>query len=300
MLQTNEITFIPNSTAIALGIFNGIHRGHTKIISTAVKCGGDIVVFSLKNSNKKGGKLLTQSMRTNILERMGVNTLLEPDFEQLRSLSPSEFVSDILKATLNAQNVVCGFNYLFGKGAQGTPELLCELCAKQGITAHVLPPVEEDGAAVSSSRIIALLQNGDVKAANRLLGRPFCYDYEVQYGNQVGRLMGTPTFNQHFEPDFCIPKFGVYASIVRYEGALYSAVTNIGIKPTVGSAFPLSETWIPNFNADLYGKRVEVFLQEFLRDEARFSGIDLLREAILKDAERALEIFNAASPKALL
>ena len=131
----------------------------------------------------------------------------------------------------------------------------------------MVPPVLEDGEKVSSTRIRAAVEAADIPLANRLLGRPFGFSLEVIHGNHIGTGLGTPTINQAIPDNFVLPKFGVYASWVRVGGKYFAGVTNIGLKPTVGSDRVLSETWMPDFSGDLYGKRVRLFLLRFLRPE---------------------------------
>lgn len=184
----------------------------------------------------------------------------------------------------------CGFNYRFGKNGGGDAELLKSLCSRYGIKCNITDEIFADGLPVSSTRIRLLLKEGDAEYAQRLLGRPFGYDFTVSEGNKIGRLMNTPTINQYFEDDFCIPKYGVYASIVKIEDKVYYGVTNIGVKPTVGSDVPLSEIRIADFDGDLYGKKVPVFLLKFIRPEKKFESLDALRAQIISDGQSAKQI----------
>ena len=154
----------------------------------------------------------------------------------------------------------------------------------------VTPPVSVAGETVSSTRIRACLEQGDVQQAGQLLGRPFGYDFEVTHGRQLGRTWGTPTINQPFPAGYVLPRFGVYASLVEVEGQKYYGVTNIGVKPTVGSDCALSETWIPEFSGDLYGKKVPVELLDFIRPERKFDSLDQLKNEILENGVLARKI----------
>ena len=142
------------------------------------------------------------------------------------------------------------------------------------------------------SRHIPLLhQRAD---AERLLGRPFGYDFEIVRGRQLGRTMGTPTINQVFTEGFVLPRFGVYASLVSLNDGDYYGVTNVGVKPTVGADAPLSETWIPEYHGEaLYGENIRVDLIDFIRPEKKFSGIEELQNNILQNAETAKKIISA-------
>ena len=149
---------------------------------------------------------------------------------------------------------------------------------------------------MSSTRIRAAVEAADIPLANRLLGRPFGFSLEVIHGNHIGTGLGTPTINQAIPDNFVLPKFGVYASWVRVGGKYFAGVTNIGLKPTVGSDRVLSETWMPDFSGDLYGKRVRLFLLRFLRPEKKFGSLQELKEEISKNARQAKEIARACPP----
>ena len=174
---------------------------------------------------------------------------------------------------------------------------VCRLALHDEPYPYILPlnfGLEVDGETVSSTRIRALVQQGDVAAAERLLGRPFGYDFEIVRGRQLGRTMGTPTINQVFTEGFVLPRFGVYASLVSLNDGDYYGVTNVGVKPTVGADAPLSETWIPEYHGEeLYGENIRVDLIDFIRPEKKFSGIEELQNNILQNAETAKKIISA-------
>ena len=139
-----------------------------------------------------------------------------------------------------------------------------------------------------------------MEEAARLLGRPFVIDFEVVRGQQLGRLMGTPTLNQLVPEGFVKPKFGVYASLAKIEGGYWPAVTNFGVRPTVGAPAPLYETWVPHYEGDLYGKKVPVCLLSFMRPEQKFDSIDLLRTRIHLDGVEAGKIARRLRPALVL
>ena len=170
------------------------------------------------------------------------------------------------------------------------------LCQQAGAELYVAPPVREGEQKVSSTRIRAAVEAGDIPLANRLLGRPFGFSLEVIHGNHIGTGLGTPTINQAIPEGFVLPKFGVYASWCRVGGEYFYGVTNVGVKPTVGSDRVLAETWMPDFQGDLYGKRVRVFLLEFLRPERKFHSLDELKSAIRENGEQAKAVTSRISP----
>ena len=243
---------------------------------------------------KSGGQLVTKRQKLHLLEQMGVQQVYSLRFAAIRTMSPEQFVDEVLVRVCHAWKVCCGFNFTFGYKGAGTPETLQALCEERGIGCEIVPAVEVDGETVSSTRIRALVQQGDVAAAERLLGRPFGYDFEIVRGRQLGRTMGTPTINQVFTEGFVLPRFGVYASLVSLNDGDYYGVTNVGVKPTVGADAPLSETWIPEYHGEeLYGENIRVDLIDFIRPEKKFSGIEELQNNILQNAETAKKIISA-------
>ncbi|MCI8496969.1 MAG: riboflavin biosynthesis protein RibF [Clostridiales bacterium] len=289
----------PGRAAIALGSFDGLHRGHTAVIQTAVqqKAHGLIPCVAAFDRSparvlhrQSSSMLMTHSMRCKVLRELGVERLILLPFEEIRSLSPAQFVEDILMKRFGAQYVCCGFNYHFGAGGRADSAALSELCHERGIQASILPAVLDHERPVSSTRIRALIASGDVTSAARLMGRPFTIDFEVISGRRIGHLMGTPTLNQQPPPGFVEPMRGVYASVSRVDGKWLPSVTNFGVKPTVGAPVPLFETWIPNWEGDLYGQQIEVAILSFMRPEQKFSDLDLLRSQILHDGHCAVQI----------
>lgn len=277
---------------LALGVFDGIHIGHRAVLSRAMMH-PDLVpaVFTFCNmSTKVGGSLQTDEQRREMLEVLGIVDVFEADFSAIRDMSPQAFV-DILAQNLGVAAIVCGFNFRFGKGGVGDTALLKELCAPYNIAVHVMPAVEVDGQAVSSTRIKQALQDGDMQTLLRLQSRPFAITATVKGGQQLGRSIGSPTINQPLPEGIVLPRFGVYASLAIIEGRAYPAVTNIGVRPTVGSDKPLAETYILDFEQDVYGKEVKTEFVRFLRPEKAFDSVEALTEQIQADIAAAREVF---------
>ena len=189
---------------------------------------------------------------------------------------------------MHAKAVFCGEDFRFGKNAAGDTRLLRAACQKNGVRFEIVRPVLDDGVPVSSTRIRAALREGDVPLANRLLGSPYMTCGTVVHGRHMGHSLGFPTINQLFSPEDLIPRFGVYATIVEVDGKEYVGATDIGVKPTVGDGYaPAAETFILDFDGDLYGRNIVIRYYAFLRGEKRFDSLEELTKTVLDNAKQA-------------
>ncbi|MCQ2462800.1 MAG: riboflavin biosynthesis protein RibF [Clostridia bacterium] len=241
-------------------------------------------------SGKAPDALLTQTQRNEILSSLGVK-IIRVSFPEIRSMAAEQFVKAILIKN-GAEAVCCGFNYRFARDRQGDPDTLKAICTEYGIEAFVLDAYMLDGAVVSSTAIRAALKSGETERANEMLGRPFGYTLPVVHGDRRGTGMGFPTANQIFPDGLIVPKYGVYASMAQVNGKAYPSVTNIGIRPTVGSNVLLSETNIIGFSENIYGQDITVRLLSYLRGETTFPDFEALSRQIADDAAQALKIYD--------
>ena len=291
------------STAVAMGLFDGVHYGHRAVIQCASEAakgfpGTEPAVFTFDTATvtSKGNcgveYIFSREMKMEIIESLGVRYIYSPDFMNFKNLSGEEFVQLVLRDKLSAKFAVCGEDFRFGKNASCGASELDRLCRRYGIELITVPPIQQkDGGKISSTMIRELVKNGELETANELLGTSFAVKLPIAYGRQLGREMDFPTINQYFPKRQVLPRFGVYASRTEVGGRLYKSVTNVGIKPTVGSSAPLAETYIIDFPwEDLYGETVKVSLTKFIRPEMKFSGIDELKAQIAKDIETARNI----------
>lgn len=290
-------------TALALGSFDGVHLGHRAVLKAADKKKAEgllplALVFSPHPQQVLRGQapemLSFGRIREELFSHCGVG-LKEIDFYGIKDMSPQEFFEKILIAELNASFISCGFNYSFGKKGRGDVALLSQLCSEHGLGLFVADEVCLDGISVSSTRIREALIKGEIELANRMLGRAFSYDFLVVSGDRRGRLLGFPTINQFFPENFAVPKYGVYASKAFAEGRWYDAVTNIGLRPTVGGSAPRSETCLLGYSGDLYSQNVEVRLFSYLREEVRFDSFEELSAQISRDASQAGDVLQKIS-----
>lgn len=294
---------IPNETeptAVALGLFDGLHRGHRTVISSAVSCAPTwkpvVFTFTFDHpgdaTKPQYANILTPTRKKAILESLGVRAVYEPVFSMFRDLSPEEFFWRILREKLQAAAVFCGEDFRFGKNAAGDAALMRQLCSEAGIQFCPIPALMEDGQPISSTRIRQLLRDGQPEKAASLLGEPYTIDYPVAHGRQIGRTMGYPTINQIYPAGDLIPRNGVYATIAEVSGTYYPAVTNVGVKPTLGGKdAPSAESTLLGFHGDLYGQQIPVSFYTYLRPEKKFASIEALFQQVAQDAEQAKNLF---------
>ena len=288
-------------TAVALGYFDGIHIGHREVLDKALSVAEEkglvpvVMLFDIHPRKLVSGNippmLTSEEDKREILTEMGF-TVFDFDFHKGMNYSPNEFIEKILVETLNAKAVSCGFDYHYGKGGKGNADTMREELGKRNIEFFAASPVVLGEDIVSSTEIRKCISQGDIEKANAMLGECFSYDFEVVRGDGIGRTIGFPTINQFFPEDFVVPKYGVYASMAKIDGKTYPAVTNVGIRPTVAQDGMRSETCILDFSGDLYGKKVQVKLIKYLRDETKFPDIEALKRAIGKDIENARNIYK--------
>lgn len=291
-------------SSVALGNFDGLHAGHRKVLSLCLAGASrglvpTVLTFTYAHGGNPDGELLPLDRKIELLGELGVRQLYLFEFDTVRGLSPEEFVDGILIGVCRAEEACCGFNFTFGRGGTAGSGELTRLLAARGRKTRVAGPVLSGGAPVSSTRIRELIASGGVDEAAALLGGPFGFRSPVLHGRRLGRELGTPTVNQAVPEHSVKPRFGVYASLVRLAGETLVGVTNVGVKPTVGSDRVLAETWMPEYRGpELYGETVRVDLMKFLRPEQRFSGVSELRDQIRRDGAAAAEYFriNPAAP----
>lgn len=299
-LTDGQVNIAPLPRSVALGLFDGLHPGHRKVIVAAVEGDDDTLIPAVYtflphtvSTKNMAGRLCDDREEQRLLDIMGVKELFKADFSAIRHLTPEEFVRDILHGQLHARRVTCGFNYRFGAGGVGDAALLTTLCAAYGIAVTVVPEVDCAGAPINSTAIRRAIARGDMPLARRLLGRPYHLRLPVSEGQHLGRRLGLPTINQILPAELTAPRFGVYASCVQIEGEMYPAVTNVGVRPTVGADRPLAETYILNFSGDLYGTEPTMYPLEYLREEQAFATLEELQAQIQKDACYAAALFAA-------
>ena len=226
-------------TAVAMGFFDGIHIGHRAVIDGAVAwakahdAAPAVFTFQLPADNKmKGKRLLSTEDKHALIASLGVEYYLCPQFEEIRAMTPEQFVYGIVQ-DCQAKALFCGENFTFGAKAAGTPDLLRRLCAPLGVEVVVVPMTQFEEKPVSSTRIRTALEGGDIPAANAMLGMPYAIRFAVQHGAGLGHTLGVPTINQIYPQGFQLPRFGIYITRTKIGEKWYPSATGLGTRPTV-------------------------------------------------------------------
>ena len=289
-------------TAIALGFFDGVHLGHAALLrrpralADAQGLRALALSFDVHPQTALGRPtplLSTCAMREALLRyEFGMDAVDFLHFADLMRMPWRRFFEQILLGQYHARQLVCGYDYRFGAGGEGTAEKLAALCRERGIGCEIVPPVTLDGQVVSSTLIRGCIARGDVAEAARLLGRPYRLTGPVVHGSGLGRKLGAPTANLD-AGELLLPGRGVYITLARVGQAAYPAVTNVGVRPTVGGGDLSVESWLSDFDGDLYDRELAVDFHEFLRPERHFDSVEALRTEIFHNAEQARAYFAA-------
>ncbi len=294
---------VPRGAVVMLGYFDGFHRGHMALAEAAYeikqrKNAPCVMLWTFDRLQK--GKAITDNE-----EKAAAFFSYSPDdsddvvvfeeFSAVSHLTGEEFVRDILRGAFHASAVVCGFNFRFGRNGASGAEDLKGYCADLGMVSRVVPPVKVAGETVSSTELRRLIEAGEVETAAARMGRCYAVTSPVLHGKRIGHTLGFPTVNQRIPENKVTPAFGVYACRVRLpDGGVKNGVCNIGSRPTVngdGDDVTL-ETYIFDYDGNLYGKTITTELVKKLRDEVRFSTREALSAQIASDKENAMLYFE--------
>ena len=281
---------------IALGFFDGVHRGHRAILQKAVDLAREkgmqtaAVTFESHPRAFVRGRapdmINTFERRCALLQEAGAQLVIALPFDRKMAETSPEAFAELLRDRYRGAVVVCGDNFRFGRNAAGTPADL----ERFGLETHVVPPVVFSGRVVSSTFIRESVRDGRVGRARQLLGRPFFLEGPIVGGFQVGRTIGYPTINIRVDSGILMPHRGVYVSRVTVDGQCFRAVTNVGTRPTFTDADIVSvESHLLDFSGDIYGHEAQVEFLKFLRPERSFRDGEALREQIARDIRQALE-----------
>ena len=287
-----------SKTAVTIGKFDGIHRGHRKLISHIVerkKTGAEAVVFAFDLNSPM---IFSHDERAAMLENMGVDVLVECSLnERIRKIRAEEFVRDILVGSFHADLIAVGEDNRFGFERKGTPELLTGLGQKYGFETVVQPSEMDGDRKISSTRVRKELLSGRMEKVASLMGTPYYISGTVLHGIGLGHVQLLPTVNLIPGQDKQLPPKGVYFTRTLCENGCRYGITNIGNRPTVGGTFTSVETYLFDCSEDLYGKQLTVMFDHFKRPEKKFSSLELLKEQMMKDAEDGKDYYRSYGGK---
>lgn len=283
---------------IALGSFDGLHLGHLSLIEKvkdlALKNNGKSIVFTFKNhprkflnTNNKIQLIMTNEEKINILQNKKVDMLAFKSFdEKIMKMMPDEFIKWLCKS-YNVKGIVVGFNFKFGYKNLGDVETLEKFQEEYKYKLYVMKPCKIQDEIISSTAIRKELLDGNVKKAFSMLSRPYMLSGKVIDGKKLGRTIGFPTANLEINKEKVIPKKGVYYTTVKIEEKIFKGITSVGNNPTVNGQELTLETYILDFNEDIYGKEINVYFIDRIRDEVKFNNINELVEQLKKDKKFA-------------
>lgn len=289
----------------ALGYFDGVHIGHEAVIKSAAKRAHDmgvkLAVFTFSfDSARLTGKgredLFAESERINRIAELGVDVAYVLPFSEICTLTPERFAKRVLLEMLSAKEVFAGEDFTFGAGGEGNAEALSVICRQYEIKANICKTVTEAGRKVSSSEIKTLIKSGEIEQANAMLCMPYGFSLPVVHGDGRGASLGFATANQQFPAGVVIPRFGVYMTRATIDGKSYSAITNVGVRPTFDKGGdPVAETSILDFEGDIYEKYMRLEFLSFIRPEKKFKSEQALESQVKDDIARVRKM--SQSPK---
>lgn len=293
---------IEEPTVISLGKFDGIHRGHELLLEQLLKKkkeGLSTVIFTFDIPPKKKLEeedvkvLTTNEEKMHMFDSFGIDYLIECPFTQeVMSMEPEDFIR-MLVNKLSVKCIVAGEDFCFGHNRRGNYQMIKEYAKLLSYEAIILPKIKEDERDISSTYVREEIAEGRIEKANKLLGYPYFVSGIVEHGNRLGRTIGFPTINIIPPANKLLPDFGVYITKVTIDGKSYQGVTNVGCKPTVKGKNPIGiETYILDFNQDVYGKNVCVTFLKKIRKEFKFPNMDALSEQMRMDVNTAKYYFS--------
>ena len=290
---------------VAIGNFDGVHRGHRAVIGAALararSLGRKAAALTFSPHPRKFFRpqeplfaLSSEHDKLRLLAATGLDGAVVMRFDaELAGTSAQDFVERILVGRLGIGGAAIGFDFHFGQNRAGSPEYLAEQGARLGFAVDIVPPLEDEGRPVSSGAVRRALSEGRVVEAAELLGSPWFVSGEVVHGEKRGRTLGFPTANMKLDPA-CGLKHGIYAVRARVEGRLVDGVASFGRRPMFDDGAPLLETFLFDFDGDLYGRTIEVALIGWIRPEQKFDSIETLKRVMASDSAQARDALQRA------
>ena len=299
MIEKSFYSINNQNCVIALGFFDAVHIGHQMVIKECVEMAKELnaqsIVFTFKDNpadyfNKDEKLICSYSERIQRFSNLGVDvTLYAPCEERFFSMTCDEFLSRLV-SDLKVVGIACGYDYTFGLNGLGNVDTLADFCAKNNIKLKVVDKIVSLGDKISSRNIRNYIEHGEIELANQLLGRRYSLSGVVVKGRGDGTKKVFPTVNFAYPNNKQIPKVGVYATKTIIDGKSYCSVTNVGAHPTFDDYFENVETYVIDFDGNLYEKNITVEFIKFLRDISKFDSADALKNQITKDVLSAREL----------
>jgi riboflavin kinase/FMN adenylyltransferase len=288
-------------TIYALGFFDGVHLGHQALLIACENlaqrsdCEAGVVTFDTHPetlvTNRTPPLINTAQERSRMLMDHGLEQLLVLPFdEKLMHMPWQAFLEDLIER--GAAGFVCGDDFRFGYKGEGNSQKLAQFCQERNMPYAIVPAQAIDGIRISSTHIRSLIEAGDMEGAAKFLGHPHTLSGPVVHGRQLGRTIGIPTANLLIPQEVVVPRLGVYTCTCLVDGTTYMAVTNIGSRPTVEGHQVRAESWLLDFDGDLYGKFIQLQFFKFLRPERKFPSLEELRTEIRKNGEETRKFFK--------
>lgn len=298
MLVFNNIDEIDIScdTCVTIGNFDGVHKGHQTLMKKAIEYSKlnnlKSVVFTFANHPVNYFKpgyvknIITYDEKKTLLEDLGIDVLVNIPFGvEMTEISAEDYVQNILIDKLHVKKLIVGHDFTFARKREGNVEVLKKLSTEKGFELEIVTPVLVDGKRVSSTDIRAMIAEGDVSGAEKLLGRYFAVEGIVIRARQIGRTIGFPTANLDVDKNMVIPQKGIYATIAKIDNRVFCGATSIGTNPTVNGKGLSIETYILDFDEDIYDQRLRIEFVERMRDEIKFDSVEGLKEQLTEDVE---------------
>lgn len=287
---------IKEPTALAIGKFDGLHRGHELLLSSLLEkkkegLAAAIFTFAAPPLKEDAQVLSTNAEKQALFSSAGIDLVIECPFtDEVRCMEPEAFLW-MLKERANLRCIVAGTDCRFGHERKGDAALLRKLSGALGYEAIIVEKMQYEGADISSSRIREAVTAGEIPLANALLGYPYFVSGTVAHGNRIGRTLGIPTMNLIPEKEKLLPPFGVYVTRTVIEGITYDGISNIGVKPTIAGTHPVGvETHLFSFDQETYGEEIRTEFLSFLRPEIKFESIAELKAQMERDIAAGREV----------
>ena len=284
-------------SVVALGLFDGVHLGHRKLLLKAARIAKErgvrfgVFTFSSSSSIKPNSdRIYNDAQKLHILSELGVDYTVIADFDSVKNLSPRLFVESVIIDAIGASASVSGYNFRFGNKAVGDTAILGSLMKEFGGEAITVDEVKLNNLTVSSTEIRRLLSLGDIRGANAMLGTPYTINGKVEHGDERGRALGFPTVNLPLSEGCIVPRLGVYRAEISVGKNHYTGIANVGVCPTFEKRKAHLECYLFDFSGNLYGEEISVSLTDFIREEKEFSSRDRLLSQINSDIKAAKAI----------